>query len=130
MRVLRILAIGLLLFNGLGAVYGGGMLLLDPSGATLGMPLSFLATSPFHDYFWPGLILFVFNGLSSLLICLAVLLKIRQAPVWVMLQGVILCGWLLIQVAMLHNFNGLHIIMGLTGIMLIGCGWGMKKLKN
>lgn len=125
-----LLAAALLGFNGLGALYGGGLLILDPGGGKLGMPLSLLAPSPFSDYFWPGLILFVFNGLSSLLICLAVMMKVRQAPLLVLFQGLILCGWLLIQVAMLQLFNVLHIIMGITGIMLIGCGWGMNKLKN
>ena len=132
MKFLRILAIGLLLFNGLGALYGGGSLLFDPSGKFLGLPLAYLSSSPFRDYFWPGLILFVFNGLSSLIICLAVLLKLKTAPLLTILQAMILCGWLLIQVAMLHIFNGLHVVMGITGLLLIGVGGigRMKELKN
>ena len=44
--------ISLLLFLGLGAIGGGGALIISPSGKLLGgLPLSILANSPFSDFF-------------------------------------------------------------------------------
>jgi hypothetical protein len=53
----------LLLFLGLGAVGGGGVLIVSPSGKWFGMPLSLLDHSPFSDFLLPGIILFVVLGL-------------------------------------------------------------------
>lgn len=54
-KALRFTAIFLLLFNGIGALYGGGLLVIDPSGAKIQLPLSYLHYSPFTDYLIPAL---------------------------------------------------------------------------
>jgi hypothetical protein len=53
----------LLAFLGLGAIGGGGILIVSPSGKLIGMPLSLLDKSPFADFLIPGIILFVVLGL-------------------------------------------------------------------
>ena len=44
-------------FIGLGAIGGGFMLVKDPSGFALGVPLNFLEGSPFQDFLIPGIFL-------------------------------------------------------------------------
>ncbi len=62
----------LLSFLGLGAIGGGGALIISPSGELLGgLPLSILDRSPFHDFLVPGIILFVVLGLFSCLLVFA-----------------------------------------------------------
>jgi hypothetical protein len=57
--------IGLLSFLGLGALGGGGALILSPSGKLIGgMPLAILHKTPFTDFFIPGVILFVVLGVA------------------------------------------------------------------
>lgn len=51
------LAVGLLVWLGLGALAGGAALVAAPDGSVMHMPLSWLAGSPFPDFFVPGLIL-------------------------------------------------------------------------
>ena len=53
-------------FIGFGAVGGGLGLVLEPSGANLGIPLELLENSPFATYLIPGIVLLTVNGLGSL----------------------------------------------------------------
>src|SRR5438067_12386901 len=61
------LAIALEVFLGLGALFGGGALILAPDGHLLGMPTKLLAGSPFSSFLVPGIVLFTFVGLAPLL---------------------------------------------------------------
>lgn len=58
----------LLIFLGVGAVGGGGVLIVDPSGDLLKMPTSLLVRSPFSDFLIPGILLLVIFGLFPLLV--------------------------------------------------------------
>lgn len=55
---------------GIGAVAGGLMLMIDPSGKMLNIPASLLEKSPFTHFLIPGMILFLMLGVLPLLICL------------------------------------------------------------
>lgn len=44
---------------GFPALGGGGLLIADPSGGEIGLPVAWLASSPFADYLVPGVLLFV-----------------------------------------------------------------------
>jgi hypothetical protein len=66
----------LLLFLGFGALAGGAMLIISPSGKLLGgLPLSILEHSPFADFLIPGIILFLVLGLSPCLLAVALVKK-------------------------------------------------------
>ena len=62
-NITRNILLFLLGFLGLGAIGGGGILIISPSGQLFGMPLSMLASSPFSNFLIPGLLLFLFLGL-------------------------------------------------------------------
>ena len=121
-KALRFLAIFLLLFNGVGAVIGGWILMMDPSGVQMQLPAGYLTNIPFKDYFIPGLILFVANGLLSMVITVAVATKHWLHPQLIALQGIILTGWIVIQVIMVQDTYFLHYIMGSIGLALLGLG--------
>ncbi len=53
------------LLVGIAALFGGGSLIADPSGARLQMPISFLDSTPFRSYLIPGGLLFGVVGLSN-----------------------------------------------------------------
>jgi hypothetical protein len=68
------LLIFLLAFLGLGAIGGGGALIISPSGKLLGgLPLSILEKSPFDNFLIPGIILFVVLGLIPCLLVYALI---------------------------------------------------------
>jgi hypothetical protein len=74
----RNILIFLLGFLGLGALGGGGVLILSPSGEMIGMPLKMIQSSPFSSFLIPGIILFVVLGLMPILIIYALIRK----PKW------------------------------------------------
>lgn len=128
---LRIIVICILSVNAMGALYGGLSLMLDPSGALLQMPLDFLEHSPFSSYLVPGIVLFVVNGLFSLLTLFMVLRKHPQCQRFIMAQGVLLAGWIAVQVAMLQIFYApLHLPFFLMGAFLLFSGVIMAKQKR
>jgi hypothetical protein len=65
----------LLAFLGVGAIFGGVVLIISPSGKLFGMPLSILDNSPFNDFLIPGIILFLVLGLSPCLLAIALIKK-------------------------------------------------------
>ncbi|MBL0358442.1 MAG: hypothetical protein IPP72_16975 [Chitinophagaceae bacterium] len=65
----------LLAFLGLGAAFGGSVLIISPSGKLFGMPLSMLENSPFSSFLIPGIILFIILGLVPMLLFFALLKK-------------------------------------------------------
>jgi hypothetical protein len=72
----RNLLISLLLFLGIGALAGGTLLILSPSGKWLGnLPISILDRSPFSNFLVPGMILFSVIGLAPCLTSIALLKK-------------------------------------------------------
>lgn len=72
---MRNVLIILLAFLGLGAIFGGGALVVSPTGELLGMPLSLLEHSPFNNYLIPGIILFSILGMAPCLLIFALLKK-------------------------------------------------------
>jgi hypothetical protein len=120
---LRIVAILLLFFNAIGALWGGFGLIYDPSGAFMKMPLGFLELSPFNNYLIPGIILFVFNGLLSLVAAIFALIKHRIYPHFVIFQGIVLVIWLTVQILMIQLFYApLHLPFYIVGLVLIIIG--------
>ena len=65
----------LLGFLSVGAVIGGGALMISPYGNLLQMPVSMLGSSPFNNYLIPGFILFFFLGIIPGLLVFALIRK-------------------------------------------------------
>ncbi len=128
--LLNILAIILLLLNGLGAIYGGVNLIAYPDGSSLQLSLSWLKYSPFSNYLVPGIILLVSNGLLSLAVIAGILMRAKISSLLVLLQGVVLTGWIIVQMLLIHTIYFLHVVMGTIGILLMVTGWLLQKLKQ
>lgn len=54
------------IFLGIGALYGGGLLIISPDGSMLSLPPEIIETTPFNNYLIPGIILFAGLGLLPL----------------------------------------------------------------
>jgi len=130
-HIFKIIAIILLLFNAISALFGGWSLMSDPSGETMDIPLRFLEHAPFENFRVPGVILFITNGVFSLLFAVMVLLKFMNYSWLVIFQGFILIGWLIIQIIMIRDFYGpLHVLYFSVGILLISTGWILARLDQ
>ena len=121
-NISNIIIIVLLLLNGIGAVYGGLSLMIRPDGSGLGMSLRWLQNSPFHTYLIPGIVLFIFNGISSIWVFMSVIAKYKYAFLWVAFQGAVLVLWILIEMILMQTIHFLHITLGIIGLTLLISG--------
>lgn len=71
--LMRNILVTLLAILGLGAIFGGGVLIISPSGKLFGMPSSMLKDSPFNNFLIPGIILFSVLGLIPLGLTIALI---------------------------------------------------------
>ena len=126
-KALRIVAIGLLLFNGVNALVAGWVFMTDPSGGSLGASTNLLEHSPFQNFLIPGIILFVANGLFSLITAFAALLRWKYYASFICFQGGILTGWIVVQMIMLQEVNFLHLLFGGIGVFLSAFGIVLKS---
>ena len=121
-KSIRIIALILLFFNGASAVFGGLVLIIDPSGKTLQLPFEFLDHTPFNDFLIPGIILFTVNGLFNFFTGILGILKKKTFAFLTLLCGACLAGWITIQLIMIKSFYApLHLpylIIGLTLMIL------------
>lgn len=105
---------------GVSALLGGIMLIIDPTGGALSLPLSYLAGSPFRDYLVPGIILFGVFGIGSGVVLYGVL---RWRPwAWVGAVGLGLgqIVWIAVEMWIIGELHPLHIIYGGLGLALVG----------
>ncbi|MDP3467261.1 MAG: hypothetical protein Q8S11_02935 [Daejeonella sp.] len=112
----------LLAFLGLGAIGGGGVLILSPSGQLMGMPLSLLEHSPFTSFLIPGIILFTMLGLAPFLLIFALLKKpessfaemlncfndMHWSWTFSIYMAFVLIIWIQVQMVFLQTVSWLH----------------------
>jgi hypothetical protein len=124
----RIIAIGLLFFNGVSAIFGGGGLILDPTGTSMQMPIELLEFSPFDSFLIPGIILFSMNGLFNVYVGILGLRKSRLFPSLTIVCGFLLTSWLTIQIIMIKDFYPpAHLTYYLVGILLMFLGFKLRE---
>ena len=128
--LLDILAVFLLLINGIGAIYGGANLVAFPDGSSIGLSLSWLEHSPFENYFVPGIVLLLANGLLSMIAVAAILIGALISALLVVLQGILLTGWILVQMLLIQTVYFLHVVMGTIGVLLMVIGWLRLSLER
>ena len=111
------------LFIGLGAVGGGLVLILDPSGSNLGITLEELKRTPFSTFLVPGIVLLVVNGLGSLVGAAASFMRHRYAGEIAMALGIFLVAWIMLQVYWFSGFHWLHALYFGSGLLEFFLGW-------
>jgi hypothetical protein len=129
----RNLLLLLLTLLSVGALGGGGVLVVSPSGQLLGMPLSLLAGSPFHSFLVPGLVLFTVLGMAPGLLVIA-LLKKPASPLAERLNplsdmhwawtGTIavafaLISWIQLEMVFLNAVSWLHTVYTFWGLLIL-----------
>lgn len=107
-------------FLAVSAVFGGGMLVLDPTGASMELPLSWLEGTPFNDYLVPGLVLLGVLGLGSFVTVYGILRRTDWAWHAAVGLGLALVTWIVVQIALIRLFHWLHVLYGGLGLLLVG----------
>ena len=119
---------------GFNALFGGGALILDPSGALIQMPPGSLDGSPFGNFLVPGLTLFLFNGVFPLFVLAGLIwkpgwtwanaLNLYPGRHWAwaysLYSGIIVIIWITVQLLYVQPFilQPIFIIVGLVILIL------------
>ncbi len=127
------LLIMLVFIQMISALPAGWSLVTDPSGVGLGIPLDMLQQTPFSNFMWPGLFLFIFLGLFPALIFYGMV----KRPIFKALEkinlykdyhwswtfsyylGVILILWINMQLFFIREFFILQFVYSMLGILII-----------
>jgi hypothetical protein len=127
------LAVVLEILLGLGALFGGGALILAPDGHLLGMPTALLAGSPFQSFLVPGIVLFTLGGLAPLLAAALTLRRYPFAPIAAVAVGVTLIGWVSVEMVVLAGLGSLawalYLVLG-ASIAGIGVAWWRSSIRS
>jgi len=124
--------IALQLLLGLGAVYGGSLLAFDPSGNMIGMPISLLQHSPFHNFLIPGIILLTFLGFMPLGIAWALITRQKFTPAeklnvfkdrhwaWTysLYAGFATIIWIAVQLYFVREAGVIHVVYIFWGLVI------------
>lgn len=133
--LIPLLALSLcLLFLGINGVIGGILMLRDPNGAPMGMPVSDLERTPFQNFFLPGLwLIFIWGGGGF-----TALIGLWLRPEWLnfkflrrlthehwgwtlsIVLGLALLVWLTVQVLTLPEIAPIQFILYGLAVLLVG----------
>ena len=116
-------------FIGLGALGGGFMLVRDPSGSALELPMSLLEGSPFPDFLIPGMFLLAVNGVGSMIGAGLSFTRRRYAQEIAIVLGSILVAWIVIQVVIISSFHWLHVLYFILGVVELGIGLYIRRRR-
>jgi hypothetical protein len=117
------LLIGLLLFNGVGAV-GGGIALMR---GNIGLPLRLIDGTPFDDYTIPAWILTVVVGGTSLGAAWLVWRRSQWASVASIVAGGALLGWIVTEFVMIPEAWAPQLLYFLIALAILCLGWRMHR---
>ena len=112
----------LMVLLGLGAIFGGAMLILSPSGKAFGMPLGLLTHTPFHSFLVPGIVLFSLLGVFPSITAYALFKRtaskigamcncypdMHWAWTFCIYTGFALIGWIQIEMMLLRAVHWSH----------------------
>jgi hypothetical protein len=104
-------------FVGLGAVLGG----VSVATNAIGLPETLLRGSPFGSYLVPGLVLTFVVGGSQLVAAAVVLRRHGLGAPASALAGIVLVGWMVVQVAIIglgHWIQAFYLVLGVLIVVL------------
>lgn len=119
-------------FQGLSGLAGGLGLMVDPSGATIGLPITLLEGSVFGDFLIPGVILFSVLGVVPSFVLLGFLADRSWARVAALWVGMALVAWIVIEV-MIVGYQPrppLQLIYAALGIIIVGLADRVRRVSR
>lgn len=133
----------LLLFLAIGGIYGGMMLITDPSGEKIQFPPEVIERLPFPDYLIPGIILILGMSVLPLLTTYALwfrpnwkwpqILNIYPEQHWswtyALYTGIILAIWINVQILITGAIGQIQPFYGLYAVALIICSLLPKVMR-
>lgn len=110
-----------------GALYGGTLLVSDPTGAALQLPHEFIRDTPFGSYLIPGVVLLATLGLGSMVVIPGLLARGARGVMfgyrwpWIGALGVAIAFviWMTVQIAVIGYQGRIQGIYAVYAILML-----------
>lgn len=116
---MRPLLLIMLIFIFLSSFFAGTWMMIDYSGIRAGFERSLLASTPFRDFFLPGVFMILLISLPSLTAALFVITQKPQAASQGIVSGSLLIFWIITQLILVPGYMGLSILYLILGILIL-----------
>jgi hypothetical protein len=123
MKTLLLILLG---FITLTVLVSGVVLIGNPDGSVMQLQLSILDSTPFKNFLIPGIILTTIVGCTNLLAMIFCLIKYPTRYNWAMAGGVMLCGWIIVQILLINTIHWLQFIYLGAGVSAILIAYQLK----
>jgi len=117
-------------FIGVTAAAGGFGLVSDPSGVKMNVSLEWLNHSPFVNYFIPGLVLLMVNGVANILAAITTFLRHKHAADLAVALGIFLILYMTIEIWFIGLRNLSQILYVILGGTESAIGFKLFKLAT
>jgi len=116
----------LLSFIALTATFSGILMISKPDGEIMNLPLSLLEETPFKDFLIPGILLTTIVGCVNLMAVIYNLKRHVNRYNWAMAGGIMITGWIITQMILIHAAHWLHFIYLGIGLLIILIAYQLK----
>lgn len=116
----------LVAFIAISASLSGLLLISEPDGSILNLPVSILEATPFKDFLIPGIILTGVVGGINLLAVFFNLQRHTNRYNWALAGGITITGWIIAQMILIQTAHWLHFVYLAAGILIMLVAWQLK----
>jgi hypothetical protein len=123
---MRSLLFFLVSFIAVTSTLSGLVMISSPDGGILNLSLILLEGTPFKNFLVPGILLTMIVGGVNLL---AVFFNIQRHPNrynWAMAGGIMVSGWIITQIILIHTLHWLHFVYLGIGLFIILAAYQLK----
>jgi hypothetical protein len=124
---MRSLLFILISFIGVTSTISGLLLIGSRDGSLFNLPLSLLNDTPFKDYLVPGILLTIMVGLVNLLAVFFNMQRHANRYNWAMAGGIMVSGWIVVQLLLIDTVNWFHFLYLGTGILIFLLARHLKR---
>ena len=90
----------------------------DPKGQAFNLPTRLLENSPFNDFIIPGILLTIIGAINLFAVFFNMQRQFNRYN-WSMAGGVLVSGWIVLQMILVQDFYWLHFVLLLAGILIM-----------
>ena len=98
----------------------------NPDGGILNLPISLLDGTPFKDFLIPGILLTTIVGGVNLLAVFYNMQRHVNRYNWAIAGGILISGWIVVQMILIHAARWLHFLYLGIGILIILLAYQLK----
>lgn len=108
------------------SLLSGIVMISNPDGSILNLSPGLLNGTPFKDFKIPGILLAVIVGGINLLAVFFNLKRQSNRYNWALAGGLVIYGWIIIQMILIGAFHWLHILYLIIGVLIILISYQLK----